>query len=120
MTQHAINMLDEKNKVINTIEPSGEVIRLDEEWTTVHEGWSWFSVTFPLLHCTYSSTTGLPEQKEYIYYIVSAMVANAFPDRHDFVFPAQIVRSEDRRTIIGCRAFACATDFLKTQTYEEE
>ena len=108
MTPHAINLLTTEGENIATIEPSGSMIRLDEEWSPIGtfdiEGHS-----VDLMHCEYSSGS-IPSSDEGTIFIVSAMVANNYPERKDFVIPAQIVRSEDRRTILGCTAFASATN----------
>lgn len=53
----------------------------------------------------YGTVENLPEPEDGTYYIVSALVAQACPDRHDLLIPDDTVRDEDGR-IIGCRALA--------------
>jgi hypothetical protein len=106
MTPHAINLLTSEGENIATIEPSGSMIRLDEEWSPIGT----FDIdghSVDLLHCEYSSGE-IPEPVEGTTFIVSAMVANAFPERKDFVMVAKTVRDENGR-IIGCTAFASAS-----------
>ena len=106
MTPHAINLLTTEGENIATIEPSGSMIRLEEEWSPIGtfdiEGHS-----VDLMYCEYSSGS-IPEPVEGTIYIVSAMVANNYPDRRDFVMVAKTVRDENGR-ICGCTAFASAS-----------
>ena len=53
----------------------------------------------------FGEVENLPDQQDGVYYIVSAMVAQARPDRHDLLIPAHLVRNEDGR-ILGCLAFS--------------
>ena len=106
MTMHPINLLTTEGEEIAVIEPSGQTVRLDEEWSPIGT----FTINdhlVDLLHCDYSSGS-IPEKVKGTIYIVSAMVANAFPDRNDFVMVAKTVRDDNGR-IIGCTAFASAT-----------
>lgn len=50
---------------------------------------------------TYGEVTGLPEFKEGVYYVVSAMVRQALPHRKDLLSPGQLIRSEAGQPI-GC------------------
>ena len=108
MTPHPINLLTNEGKEIDIIEPSGETIRLEEEWSPIGT----FDIrgeSFPLMHCEYSSGD-VPEPGEGTIFIVSAMVANAYPERKDFVIVAKTVRDENGR-ICGCTAFASVNAF---------
>lgn len=49
----------------------------------------------------YGEVTGLPEFKEGVYYVVSAMVRQALPHRKDLLSPGQLIRSEAGQPI-GC------------------
>ena len=49
----------------------------------------------------YGEVTGLPEFKEGIYYVVSAMVRQALPERKDLLSPGQLIRNEAGQPI-GC------------------
>tara|TARA_R110002012_G_C11596666_1_gene606865 strand:- start:1053 stop:1445 length:393 start_codon:yes stop_codon:yes gene_type:complete len=120
MTPHAINLMTESGKSIATFEPSGSTIRLDEEWSPIgsfgiHSETFDDTMVVPLLHCVYGSGS-IPEPVEGTIFIVSALVANAYPDRRDFVMVAKTVRDENGR-IIGCTGFAAAEDWGATQIY---
>ena len=47
----------------------------------------------------------LPEPKSGTYYIVSKMVAQAYPKRGDFIFPGTVVRDADDH-VVGCVDFS--------------
>ena len=49
----------------------------------------------------YGEVTGLPEFKEGVYYVVSAMVRQALPERKDLLSPGQLIRNEAGQPI-GC------------------
>ena len=116
MTPHAINLLTTEGEEIANF-PSEGKIRLNEEWSPIGtfniEGHS-----VSIGHCVFSSGE-IPEPVEGTTFIVSALVANAYPERTDFVMVANTVRDDNGR-IIGCTAFASATNFLKTQVMGEE
>lgn len=59
----------------------------------------------PLYATSYGEVSDLPAPKAGVWYIVSALVAQACPDRHDLLIPHQMVRDEFGR-ILGCAAFA--------------
>jgi len=113
MTPHPVNLLTTEGEEIATF-PSEGTIRLDEEWSPIGtfdiEGHS-----VSIEHCVFSSGA-VPEPVEGTIFIVSALVANAFPDRRDFVMVAKTVRDENGR-IIGCTGFAAAEDWGATQIY---
>jgi len=73
------------------IKPSGMMIRLDEKRIEAEpiDG-------IPTCYKQWGSAH-LPEQKEGVYYIVSSLVANAFPDRTDLVVP-ETKKDADGRT----------------------
>ena len=102
MTPHPINLFIEgeggKEEIL--IEPCGKTIRLKENWSEIK-----VVNGVPITHCSYTSEVDLPDIEEGVYYIVSAMVANAFPDRNDFLIPAQTIRDEKGR-IVGCTSLA--------------
>ena len=102
MTPHPINLLDLANQPMQTIEPSGVSIRLAQSETVVD---SLNGVDVLLI--TFSASDTLPEQVEGTYYVVSALVATAYPERKDFLMVARTVRGDDGR-IIGCTAWATA------------
>ena len=49
--------------------------------------------------------SNLPDYEEGVYYIVSALVANAYPERKDLLMVNETIRDDDGR-IIGCKSFA--------------
>tara|TARA_R110000824_G_scaffold226017_1_gene413688 strand:- start:672 stop:1043 length:372 start_codon:yes stop_codon:yes gene_type:complete len=115
MTQHAINIVNNNMTIPFVIEPSGETIRLNEEWNVAKTEGASVSVRLnlenggifhlPVLVCKYTASGELPEKVEGTIYIVSAMVAKAYPYREDFLIPAKTVRDENGR-IIGCEHLA--------------
>ncbi len=63
---------------------------------------------FNLYKTEYGEVIDLPEPAEdengTIYYIVSALVKNALPNRKDLISPSQQVR-DDQGRVIGCKGF---------------
>ena len=101
LTPHDINIIDEFDESF-TIPASGNTVRLDSTEETL------FTIgDIEVNQVTYSSADELPPMVENHYYIVSALVANAYPDRRDFLMVHKTVRDDNGR-IIGCRAFAQA------------
>lgn len=49
----------------------------------------------------YGEVTGLPEFEEGVYYVVSAMVRQALPERKDLLSPGQLIRNEAGQPV-GC------------------
>lgn len=103
MTPHPINLLDEDNNPIQTIAPSGDTIRLSQEETVVDS-----LAGVDVLHIAFTASEELPEFLSGTYFVVSALVANAYPHHTDFLMVARTVRDENGR-IIGCTAWARAT-----------
>lgn len=63
-------------------------------------------VVVPLYRTTYGDVTGLPDPQPGVYYIVSALVAQAVRGRRtDVLVPSQPVRNSLGQ-IVGCRGFA--------------
>ena len=102
LTPHAINLIGEFDDESFTIPPSGNTVRLDSTEEIL------FRIgDIEVNQVLYSAAAELPPMVENHYYIVSALVANAYPDRPDFLMVHKTVRDDDGR-IIGCRAFAQA------------
>ena len=99
LTPNEINLIVDGNEIII---PKSDLspIRLNEEWTDLGEVHG-----IPLVSCNYTSDVELPPIIEGTIYITSAIVANAFPERTDFVIPAQGLRDEDGR-IYARQSFA--------------
>lgn len=49
----------------------------------------------------YGEITGLPEYVEGVFYVVSAMVRQALPERKDLLSPGQLIRNEEGQPV-GC------------------
>lgn len=54
---------------------------------------------------TYGKIEGLPPHEEGVYLIVSAMCAQACPERHDLLIPTDMVR-DAAGNIVGCLSFS--------------
>ena len=101
MTPHNIVIVCESNSdAIMIFEASGETIRLDVKTVQVAQIKEIEDV--PITKTTYSGTI-LPEYKRDTYYIVSQLIKSAYPNRPDFLIPAEMVRDE-KGNIIGCKS----------------
>ncbi|WP_053958111.1 hypothetical protein [Sulfobacillus thermosulfidooxidans] len=102
LTPHAIHFM--ANETTLTIEPCGTVARCA---VTRHvTGYLTIQgVTIPVTRTQFGAVEGLPNPAPDTLYIVSALVAQACPDRDDLVIPDDTVR-DDAGRIIGCRALA--------------
>lgn len=97
LTPHAISIIGE-TKI--TVPPSGIVARCFVRREKVGEVGS-----IPINRTVFGNIEGLPDPRPSTYYIVSAIVAQACPDRHDLLIPDDTIR-DDQGRIIGCRALA--------------
>jgi len=61
---------------------------------------------FPVVRSTMGAPEGLPDPEPGVVFIVSALVAEAAPDRGDLAYPGEAVRDEAGR-VVGCRGL-CA------------
>ena len=119
MTPHEINFYL-GDEVVLTIPPSGDTIRLDEEWSPLgeftfeldDEGHFMYSdenpddsFTLPIECCRMSAGAELPPIEDNVWYIVSRAVCEAYPNRTDFVMVGKTVRDDNGR-ICGCRCFS--------------
>lgn len=100
LTPHAINFLREDNSVLATVEPSGAIARASQTRDRVSE-----VNGIPVNQCSYGTVTGLPDPQDGTIYLVSALTAQACPERSDVFITDDAVRDENGR-IIGCRAIA--------------
>ena len=100
LTPHAINFLDESNRPILTVEPSGTVARAKQTRTLCGH-----IAGIPMNQCAYGQVQGLPEPAKETIYVVSSITAQACPEREDVYVVDDSVRNEDGR-IIGVRALA--------------
>ena len=103
-TPHDINLY-RYGKCYMTIIPSGDIARVEQKDIAlglIEEKLSDGSVyVVPIYKTVYGAVTGLPEQKEGTYYIVSTLVAQVCKQRADLLTPKQYVRDKNNR-IIGC------------------
>ena len=101
LTPHDINIVDNMTgRVVRTIPVSGIVARVYQQETAAGD-----VDGIPLVILRAGTVQDLPKPKAGTYYIVSRAVQEACPDRHDLLVPTWMVRSADRRTILGCAAF---------------
>lgn len=98
LTPHAINIIF--GNETKTVEPSGTIARVSmtQELINTIDG-------IPVYRNTYGKPEGLPEPEENTYYIVSALLAQAVPERKDVLITSNPIRDPEGR-IIGCGALA--------------
>lgn len=99
-TPHEINLLDENQQVIHTIQPEETPIRLSQSTVQV-DTIGGVSIT----ETQFGETQNLPEQQNGVYLIVSRLILSANPDRSDLLVPNELVRNEAGH-IIGCQSLA--------------
>ena len=105
LTPHALNLMPQgPDGPTVTIPPSGQVARcavhrVQVDTVTVD------GITVPVNRTQCGAGTGLPDQQPDTIYIVSAVVAQAVPNRPDVFIVDDAVRDEQGR-IIGARALA--------------
>ena len=88
-----------------TIESDGDPIRLEEKRFECGEV-EGIPVTYPVY-----GAANLPEEQPGVYYIVSAMVLNAYPERLDLLAPGPAVRNGSGQ-IIACEGLSGTTAML--------
>jgi len=96
LTPHALNIHDCDDNVI-TVAPSGTVARV----RTVREDAGRIGTI--VVHQTFFlEVQDLPEPREGVVYVVSALVRAAVPLREDVLSPGELVRNEAGQPV-GCR-----------------
>lgn len=98
-TPHNVNICDNNNKVINVFPKADQPLRLETITNKIGE------VNGIPVNNVIFGVAELPEFQENVYYIVSALVKNAFSDRADLLVPHDVVRDSDGN-IIGCKSFS--------------
>lgn len=100
LTPHEIVILAEDNTVLKAIAPSGTIARCStcREEVGKIDG-------IPVNRTSFGVVSGLPGPEPGTYYIVSALTAQAVPQRNDVLVTDDAVRDQEGR-IIGCRALA--------------
>lgn len=99
LTPHTVTVLRENEGPIE-YPPSGMVARCATKRRVIGS-----LNGIPINRTEFGEVYGLPEPAPGVYYIVSALVAQALPQRNDLLIPDDVVRDEAGR-IVGCRAFA--------------
>jgi hypothetical protein len=96
LTPHVVNIFDENGEKVS-VQPSG-LARVSSNQTVrlVANG-------IKIVTESYGEVQGLPDAKFGTFYIVSAMVRLACPDRKDLLSPGSLVRDSEGN-IIGCGA----------------
>ncbi len=102
LTPHAINLLNDNNEVIITIEPSGIIARAAQTKELVEE-LCIYGMTIPVYESTFGKVENLPEPEEDTIFVVSALTAQACKGRNDIYITDNPVR-DDQGRIIGCRS----------------
>jgi hypothetical protein len=85
-----------------TFQPSGTVARVAATFTPSGE-----TGGVQLFRRTFGAVENLPDKRDGVLLIVSALVAAAAPDRDDLVSPGELVRGPDGQPI-GCKGFVVA------------
>jgi len=98
LTPHSIIFMDAAGNTVLTVEPSGQVARCSVTREKVGE-----INGIPVNRSRFGEVENLPEPKEGTIYIVSALTAQAVPEREDVYITDDAVR-DDQGQIIGCRA----------------
>ena len=105
LTPHALNLMPEgPDGPTVTIPPSGIVARCTTSRVTVTVD----NITIPVNRTQFGTVTGLPDPQQVgpdTIFVVSALVAQAVPERQDVFIVDDAVRDEQGR-IIGARALA--------------
>lgn len=98
LTPHEIRIIHADQEVV--IQPSGTVARCQVEQTIVG-----FVNGIPVYKAIYGQVENLPDPQPGVVYIVSALVAQAVPNRDDVLIPFDSVRDQNGK-IVGCKALA--------------
>ena len=105
LTPHALNLMPEgPGGPTVTIPPSGQVARCAVDRVKV-DTVSVDGISVPVNQTRFGEVSDLPDPQPDTIFVVSALVAQAVPDRQDVFITDDAVRDEQGR-IIGCRALA--------------
>ena len=101
-TPHDINVYSGE-ELVATFSPAGFTIRVAQR--SAHIGnLNLGSLKIPVFMNEYGEVENLPPPKEGVFYVVSALTAQAAKERKDLLVPGDPVRDPAGR-IIGCRGF---------------
>lgn len=95
LTPHPINVI-QNGKPVLTIPTSGTIARCTQKDTLQGD-----LNGIPLYTTTFGNVSGIPEEQEDVFYVVSLLVAQAVQNRKDLLITVKAVRDEQGR-IIGC------------------
>ncbi|MCD3245247.1 hypothetical protein G8S21_04695 [Clostridium botulinum C] len=98
-TPHTVNIIDSEGNKIQDFPSQGEA-RCQQTTTTAG-----MIGNIPITSTSFGEVTGLPEETEGTYYIVSRLIRQALPVRNDLLVPNDMIRDEVGR-IIGCKSLA--------------
>ena len=98
LTPHVVRVLKQDGSFMK-IEPCGIVPRLSAQSVKVGT-----NLDVPIFKTVFGETKDLPNKRDNILLIVSAMVRTANPTRDDLVSPKELIR-DDNGNIIGCEGF---------------
>ena len=105
LTPHALNLMPSgPGGPIVTIPPSGQVARCAVDRAQV-DTITVDGIPIPVNQTQFGSVSDLPDPQPDTIFVVSALVAQAVPDRQDVFIPDGVVR-DDQGRIIGARALA--------------
>ncbi len=105
LTPHALNLMPAgPTGPVVTIPPSGLVARCAVDRVQV-DTVTVDGISVPVNQTRFGEVSDLPEPQEGTIFIVSALTAQAVPERKDVYITDDAVRDEQGR-IIGCRALA--------------
>ena len=100
LTPHSITFVDDAGNTVLTVEPSGQVARCSVAREKIGD-----INGIPVNKSRFGKVENLPDPQEGTIFIVSALTAQAVPEREDVFITDDAVRDEQGR-IIGCRALA--------------
>ena len=105
LTPHALNIMPQgPDGPVVTIPPSGQVARCAVDRVQV-DTITVDGISVPVNQTRFGEVSDLPDPQPDTIFVVSALVAQAVPDRQDVFIVDDAVRDEQGR-IIGCRALA--------------
>lgn len=99
LTPHPVNIINDNGGIEKIYSPSGHICRVIQEDIKIDD-----VDGVPVYNVRYGETTNLPPKIKDVRYIVSMVVADANPDRDDFLVPNDLVRYQTG-DIRGCRSF---------------
>ena len=106
LTPHALFLMPAgPTGPVVTIPPSGQVARCATSRVQVDTVTTVDGISVPVNQTQFGEVSGLPDPQPDTIYVVSALVAQAVPDRQDVFITDDAIR-DDQGRIIGCRALA--------------